>query len=102
MAISASSRMRECGTDSTEEARLGGTVLFCHCVPIQPTSQLLLTQAAFGDTQHGNRRFGFRSGQTQPVSSQKNGGGYKDGARIAVNERVILSNSHRVRCGHLY
>ena len=91
MAISASSRMRECGTDWTEVARVGNTILFCHCVLVQPTGELLRTQAALGDTQHGDGRFRFGRSQAQPVPLEKNGGGDKGG-----HERVIFGDSHRV------
>src|SRR5262245_5921680 len=94
MAISASSRMRECGTDCAEAPRVGSTILFCHCAPVRPTGQLLLAQATFGDTQHGDGRFGFRSGQPESVFSEKNGGGDKRRALGAVDESAPLRLNH--------
>src|SRR5260370_8159484 len=71
MAISASSRIRECGTFWTEAARVGVTNLFCHCIPVQPTRRLFFTQAACGDAQHDDSRFGFGGRQIPAVSVKK-------------------------------
>jgi hypothetical protein len=72
------------------------------CMLVQPPRKLPLAYAAFRDSHHGDGRFSFQGRQAQAIPAEEDRTGDEGCPFVAVNERVVLGDSHRVRRGQIF